>query len=31
LIRWDKNVQNHIAGLHLAFAYFIYSRLGVFG
>ncbi|TWU01267.1 IS5 family transposase [Stieleria varia] len=31
LIRWDKKAQNHIAGLHLAFAYFVYSRLGVFG
>jgi Transposase and inactivated derivatives len=31
LIRWDKKAQNHIAGLHLAFAYFIYSRIGVFG
>lgn len=31
LIRWDKKVQNHIAGLHLALAYFVYSRIGVFG
>lgn len=31
LIRWDKKIENHIAGLHLAFAYFIYSRIGVFG
>lgn len=31
LIRWDKKTQNHVAGLHLAFAYFIYSRIGVFG
>lgn len=31
LIRWDKKVQNHVAGLHLAFAYIIYSRIGVFG
>lgn len=31
LIRWDKKAQNHIAGLHLAFAYFVYSRIGVFG
>jgi transposase len=30
LIRWDKKIHNHIAGLYLAFAYFIYSRLGVF-
>lgn len=31
LIRWDKKAQNHVAGLHLAFAYFIYNRIGVFG
>lgn len=31
LIRWDKKTQNHVAGLHLAFAYFIYNRIGVFG
>ena len=31
LIRWDKKVENHVAGLHLAFAYFINSRIGVFG
>lgn len=31
LIRWDKRIHNHIAGPHLAFAYFIYSRLGFFG
>lgn len=31
LIRWDKKVHNHVAGLHLAFAYFTYSRTGVFG
>lgn len=31
LIRWDKKVENHIAGLHLAFAYFVCSRIGVFG
>ena len=31
LIRWDKKVQNHLAGLHLAMAYFVYSRIGVFG
>jgi putative transposase len=31
LIRWDKKVQNHMAGLHLALAYLIFSRLGVFG
>lgn len=31
LIRWDKKAQNHIAGLHLAFAYLIFNRLGVFG
>src|SRR5690606_13291182 len=30
LIRWDKKAQNHVAGLHLVSAYFIYSRIGVF-
>ena len=31
LIRWDKKTQNHLAGLHLALAYFVFSRIGVFG
>lgn len=31
LVRWEKKVQHHIASLHLAFAYFIYSRSEVFG
>ncbi len=31
LIRWDKRTQNHLAGLHIALAYFVYSRIGVFG
>ena len=31
LIRWDKKVDNHIANLHLACAYFTLSRAGVFG
>jgi putative transposase len=31
LIRWEKKLQNHIACLHLACAYFTYARSGVFG
>lgn len=31
LIRWEKKVENHLAGLHLACAYFTFSRAGVFG
>jgi putative transposase len=31
LIRWEKKVENHIAALHLACAYFTNSRTGVFG
>jgi putative transposase len=31
LIRWEKKLQNHIACLHLACAYYTYARLGVFG
>lgn len=31
LIRWEKKVENHIACLHLACAYFTYARTGVFG
>ena len=31
LIRWDKKTQNHLAGLHIALAYFVYSRIGVLG
>lgn len=31
LVRWEKKVENHIAGLHLACAYFTFSRAGVFG
>jgi len=31
LIRWEKKVQNHIACLHLACAYFTYAGLGVLG
>ncbi|MAP09184.1 MAG: IS5/IS1182 family transposase, partial [Rhodopirellula sp.] len=29
--RWDKKTQNHLAGLHIALAYFVYSRIGVLG
>jgi putative transposase len=31
LIRWDKKAENPIAGLQLALAYFVYSRIRVFG
>jgi len=31
LIRWEKNVENHLATLHLACAYITLSRAGVFG
>ena len=31
LVRWEKKVENHIAGLHLACAYYTLSRTGVFG
>lgn len=31
LVRWEKKVENHIAGLHLACAYYTLSRAGVFG
>lgn len=31
LVRWEKKVENHIAGLHLACAYFTFSRARVFG
>jgi putative transposase len=31
LIRWEKKIENHIACLHLACAYFTYARAGVFG
>jgi len=31
LIRWEKKVENHIAGLHLACAYFTFKLAGVFG
>lgn len=30
-IRWETQVQNHIACLHLAYAYLTYARSGVFG
>jgi putative transposase len=31
LVRWDKKLQNHIAGLHLTCAYITFKRAGVFG
>jgi putative transposase len=31
LVRWEKKAANHLAGLHLACAYFTLSRAGVFG
>jgi putative transposase len=31
LIRWEKKIDNHVAVLHLACAYFTFSRAGVFG
>lgn len=31
LIRWEKKVDNHVAALHLACAYYTFSRAGVFG
>jgi putative transposase len=31
LVRWEKKIDNHVAALHLACAYFTFSRAGVFG
>ena len=31
LVRWDKKLNNNIAGLHLACAYITFKRAGVFG
>ena len=31
LVRWEKKIENHVAALHLACAYFTFSRAGVFG
>lgn len=31
LVRWDKKVNNHIGGLHLACAYISFKRAGVIG
>ena len=31
LIRWNKKPENYIALLHLAFAFIIYGRMGLFG
>jgi putative transposase len=31
LIRWSKKPDNYIAMLHMAFAFIIYGRMGLFG
>src|SRR5262249_6762930 len=31
LIRWCKKAENYVAMLHLAFAFIIYRRMGLFG
>lgn len=31
LVRWEKKIENHVAALHLACAYFTFSRAKVFG
>ena len=31
LIRWEKNIENHVAALHLACTYYTFSRAEVFG
>lgn len=31
LVRWEKKIENHVAALHLACAYFTFSRARVFG
>ena len=31
LVRWEKKIDNHVAALQLACAYFTFSRAGVFG
>ena len=31
LIRWSKKAENYIALLHLAFAFIIHGRMGLFG
>jgi putative transposase len=31
LIRWNKKPANYIAMLHMAFAFIIYGRMGLFG
>ena len=31
LIRWSKKAENYIALLHMAFAFIIYRRIGLFG
>jgi putative transposase len=31
LVRWEKKIENHVAALHIACAYFTFRRAGVFG
>jgi putative transposase len=31
LIRWNKKAKNYLAMLHMAFAFVIYGRMGLFG
>ena len=31
LIRWNKKVENYIAMLHMAFAFILYRKMGLFG
>jgi putative transposase len=31
LIRWNKKAENYIALLHMAFAFIIYRKMGLFG
>lgn len=31
LIRWNKKAENYVAMLHMAFAFIIYRRIGLFG
>jgi len=31
LIRWNKKAENYVAMLHMAFAFIIWGRMGLFG
>ena len=31
LIRWNKKVENYMAMLHMAFAFILYRKMGLFG